>query len=43
MIPTASHTLADIEETLTAFQAIRDKLVNSTNKRIAEATTIDVP
>jgi glycine C-acetyltransferase len=42
MIPTASHTLADIEETLTAFKAIREKLVNGTYKKIAEATTIDV-
>ena len=42
MIPTASHTLADIEETLTAFKAIREKLVNGTYKKIAEATTVDV-
>jgi glycine C-acetyltransferase len=42
MIPTASHTLADIEETLTAFDAIRQKLVNGTYKKIAEATTVDV-
>jgi glycine C-acetyltransferase len=42
MIPTASHTLADIEETLTAFNAIREKLVNGTYKKIAEATTVDV-
>jgi glycine C-acetyltransferase len=42
MIPTASHTLADIEETLTAFEAIREKLVNGTYKEIAERTTIDV-
>ncbi|WP_269236939.1 aminotransferase class I/II-fold pyridoxal phosphate-dependent enzyme [Flavobacterium flavigenum] len=42
MIPTASHTLADIEETLTAFEAIREKLVNGTYKEIAERTTVDV-
>jgi glycine C-acetyltransferase len=42
MIPTASHTLADIDETLTAFDAIRQKLVNGTYKKIAEATTVDV-
>ena len=42
MIPTASHTLADIEETLTSFKAIREKLVNGTYKKIAEATTVDV-
>ncbi len=42
MIPTASHTLEDIEETLTAFEAIREKLVNGTYKEIAERTTVDV-
>jgi glycine C-acetyltransferase len=42
MIPTASHTLADIEETLTAFEAIREKLTNGTYKEIAERTTVDV-
>ncbi len=42
MIPTASHLLSDIEETLAAFEAIREKLVNGTYKKIAEATTIDV-
>ena len=42
MIPTASHTLADVDETLTAFEAIREKLVNGTYKEIAEKTTVDV-
>jgi glycine C-acetyltransferase len=42
MIPTSSHTLADIEETLTAFNAIREKLENGTYKAIAEKTTVDV-
>jgi glycine C-acetyltransferase len=42
MIPTSSHTLADIDETLTAFNAIREKLENGTYKKIAEATTVDV-
>jgi len=42
MIPTASHTLADIEETLKAFDAIYEKLTNGTYKKIAEATTVDV-
>lgn len=37
MIPTASHTLQDIEETLTAFNAIREKLVNGTYAKLAEA------
>jgi len=42
MIPTASHTLGDIEETLAAFEAIRDKLVSGTYKEIADRTTVDV-
>jgi glycine C-acetyltransferase len=42
MIPTASHTIADIDETLTAFEAIRDKLENGTYKEIASRTTVDL-
>ena len=42
MIPTASHTLMDIEETLTAFDAIREKLENGTYATIAAETTVDV-
>jgi glycine C-acetyltransferase len=42
MIPTASHTMKDINETLAAFEAIREKLVNGTYKRIAAETTVDV-
>ena len=42
LIPTASHTLQDIEETLTAFEAIREKLENGTYKAIAAAQTVDV-
>jgi glycine C-acetyltransferase len=42
MIPTASHTLADIDETLSAFEAIREKLVNGTYKQIAEQTKVDL-
>lgn len=42
MIPTASHTLADIEETLTAFEAIRERLENGTYKEIAARTKVDV-
>ena len=42
MIPTSSHTLADVEETLTAFEAIREKLVSGTYKEIADRTTVDV-
>ena len=42
MIPTASHTLQDVNETLTAFEAIREKLVNGTYKKIAEASVENV-
>jgi glycine C-acetyltransferase len=42
MIPTASHTLEDINETLAAFEAIREKLINGTYKTIAAQTTVDV-
>ncbi|MCL9808820.1 aminotransferase class I/II-fold pyridoxal phosphate-dependent enzyme [Flavobacterium luminosum] len=42
MIPTASHSLKDIEETLAAFEAIREKLVNGTYKAIAEANVENV-
>ncbi len=37
LIPTASHTLKDVEETVAAFSAIRDRLENGTYKRISEA------
>ncbi|GLB53671.1 8-amino-7-oxononanoate synthase [Neptunitalea chrysea] len=39
MIPTSSHNASDIEETLTAFEAIREKLVNGTYKRISAAVS----
>ncbi len=42
MIPTAMHTKEDIEETLRAYEAIREKLVSGEYKKIAEATTTDV-
>jgi len=42
MIPTASHTLQDIDETLSAFEAIREKLTNGTYKEIASKTTVDM-
>ncbi|MDI9256971.1 aminotransferase class I/II-fold pyridoxal phosphate-dependent enzyme [Flavobacterium sedimenticola] len=35
MIPTASHTMEDINETLAAFEAIREKLVNGTYAKLA--------
>jgi glycine C-acetyltransferase len=34
--------LSDIDETLTAFEAIREKLVNGTYKEIAARTTVDL-
>lgn len=42
MIPTASHTMADIEETLAAFEAIREKLENGTYKQWADARVTNV-
>lgn len=42
MIPTASHTLRDIEETLTAFDAIREKLTNGTYAKLAAAHVEDM-
>ena len=35
LIPTATHTLEDVEETLTAFSAIRERLENGTYKRLS--------
>jgi len=37
MIPTATHTLQDIEETLQAFSAIRERLENGTYKKLSAA------
>ncbi len=37
LIPTATHTLEDVNETLDAFEAIRDRLVNGTYKRLSAA------
>ncbi|WP_111682700.1 aminotransferase class I/II-fold pyridoxal phosphate-dependent enzyme [Winogradskyella tangerina] len=37
MIPTATHTLEDVKETLDAFDAIRDRLQNGTYKRMSAA------
>lgn len=42
MIPTAAHTLEDIEETLNAFEAIREKLQNGTYEELAKIHTVDV-
>ncbi|KJD32943.1 8-amino-7-oxononanoate synthase [Tamlana nanhaiensis] len=37
MIPTATHTLQDVEDTLNAFDAIRERLDNGTYKRLSAA------
>ena len=37
MIPTATHTLEDIEITLEAFSAVRDRLENGTYKKLSAA------
>lgn len=37
MIPTATHTLEDVERTLDAFDAIRERLDNGTYKRMSAA------
>jgi len=42
MIPTASHTLEDINQTLNAFEAIREKLNNGTYLKLASEKTVDV-
>ena len=42
MIPTASHTLEDTEQTLDAFEAVREKLVNGTYMKIAAEKTVDM-
>ncbi len=41
LIPTASHTLKDVEETIEAFSAIRSKLEGGIYKRIAAALTAE--
>ena len=37
LIPTATHTLKDVEETLAAFSSIRERLQNGTYKRLSAA------
>lgn len=39
MIPTGSHTLEDVEETLNAFSSIRERLENGTYKRLSAAVS----
>ncbi len=42
LIPTATHTLEDVEITLNAFSGIREKLENGTYKRISELMMVGV-
>jgi len=42
MIPTAAHTMQDIDETLSAYEAIREKLKNGTYREIADRTKVDL-
>ncbi|MEM9687492.1 MAG: aminotransferase class I/II-fold pyridoxal phosphate-dependent enzyme [Bacteroidota bacterium] len=42
LIPTATHTLQDVNETLDAFSAIRDRLENGTYKRLSAAVSAAV-
>jgi glycine C-acetyltransferase len=37
LIPTATHTLEDVAETIIAFSAVRDKLIEGVYKRISAA------
>jgi glycine C-acetyltransferase len=43
LIPTSSHTLEDVSETLEAFSSIRKKLTSGVYKRLSEnlAATVD--
>jgi glycine C-acetyltransferase len=42
MIPTASHTMEDINQTLDAFEAMREKLVSGAYAKLAEVHTVDM-
>ena len=42
MIPTASHTIDDIKQTLEAFEAVREKLTTGVYLKIASEKTVDV-
>jgi glycine C-acetyltransferase len=37
MIPTATHTMEDIDLTLKAFSVIRERLENGTYKKLSQA------
>ena len=40
LIPTATHTIEDINETLDSFLAIRDKLQNGYYKKLSERISV---
>ena len=42
LIPTAAHSLSDIDETLDAFEAVRSKLLDKTYAKYAAERTVDV-
>jgi len=42
MIPTATHTLEDVEETLIAFSAIRERLLNGTYRRLSASVIAEL-
>lgn len=42
MIPTSSHTIEDINQTLAAFEAVREKLTSGVYLKIAQEKTVDV-
>ena len=42
LIPTATHTLEDVAETLDAFSAIRESLQNGTYKKLSESVALAV-
>ena len=42
MIPTATHTLEDVEETLIAFSSIRERLQNGTYRRLSAAVIAEL-
>lgn len=42
MIPTATHTLKDVDETLVAFSSIRERLENGTYKRMSAAVVAEL-
>src|SRR5699024_2741000 len=42
LIPTASHTMEDIEDTLNAFSAIRERLENGTYKRLSSGIAAEM-